>query len=71
MLLRIGDSEKLALGIFPEKHRMKKYNSLKSFYDQPKDGKKIGKEQQKARKAFTKNRETGKVKARQLGKLNY
>jgi hypothetical protein len=50
---------------------MKKYNSLKAFYDQPKDGKKIAKEQQKARKAFTKNRETGKVKAKQLGKLNY
>jgi hypothetical protein len=50
---------------------MKKYNTLKSFYDQPKDGKKITKEQQKARKAFTKNRETGKVTAKQLGKLNY
>lgn len=50
---------------------MKKYNSLKSFYDQPTDGKKITKEQQQARKAFTKNRETGKVKAKQLGKLNY
>jgi hypothetical protein len=49
----------------------KKYSSLKSFYDQPKDGKKITKEQQKAKKAFTKNRETGKVKASQLGKLNY
>jgi hypothetical protein len=48
-----------------------KYNSLKSFYDQPKDGKKITKEQQTAKKAFTKNRETGKVKAKQLGKLNY
>lgn len=50
---------------------MKKYNSLKSFYDQPKDGKKISKEQEKARKAFAKNRETGKVTAKQLGKLNY
>ncbi len=50
---------------------MKKYNSLKAFYDQPKDGKKITKEQEKARKGFTKNRETGKVTAKQLGKLNY
>jgi len=50
---------------------MKKYISLKSFYDQPKDGKKITKEQQQARKGFTKNRETGKVTGKQLGKLNY
>lgn len=50
---------------------MKKYNTLKSFYDQPKDGKKITKEQEKARKGFTKNRETGKVTGKQLGKLNY
>lgn len=50
---------------------MKKYNSLKSFYDQPKDGKKITKEQQQARNGFTKNRETGKVAGKQLGKLNY
>jgi hypothetical protein len=50
---------------------MNKYNSLKSFYDQPKDGKKITKEQQKARKAFSKNRETGKVDKKSLGKLNY
>ena len=50
---------------------MKKYNTLQSFYNQPKDGKKITKEQEKARKGFTKNRETGKIKANQLGKLNY
>jgi len=50
---------------------MKKFNSLKEFYNQPNDGKKIGKEQEKARKAFAKNRETGRVKSKQLGKLNY
>jgi hypothetical protein len=50
---------------------MKKYNSLKAFYDQPKDGKKITKGQQQGKKGFTKNRETGKVKATSMGKLNY
>lgn len=50
---------------------MKKYNSLKDFYDQPKDGKKITQEQEKARKGFTKNRETGNVTSKKLGKLNY
>lgn len=50
---------------------MKKYNTLQSFYNQPKDGKKITKEQEQARKGFTKNRETGKVTGKQLGKLNY
>jgi len=50
---------------------MKKYNSLKAFYDQPKDGKKITKGQQQGKKGFTKNRETGKVTGKQLGKLNY
>jgi hypothetical protein len=50
---------------------MKKYNTLKAFYDQPKDGKMITKEQQKAKKAFTENRETGKVTKKSLGKLNY
>lgn len=50
---------------------MKNYNSLQAFYNQPKDGKKITKGQQQAKKAMTKNRETGKVTAKQLGKLNY
>jgi hypothetical protein len=50
---------------------MKKYNSLKAFYDQPKDGKKITKGQQQGKKGFTKNRKTGKVKASSMGKLNY
>lgn len=50
---------------------MKKYNSLKAFYDQPKNGKKITKGQQQGKKGFTKNRETGKVTGKQLGKLNY
>ena len=50
---------------------MKKYNSLQAFYNQPKDGKKITKGQQQGKKVFTKNRETGKVTGKQLGKLNY
>lgn len=50
---------------------MKKYNSLQAFYGQPKDGKKITKSQQQGKKGFTKNRETGKVKPKTLGKLNY
>ena len=50
---------------------MKKYNSLQAFYDQPKDGQKITKGQQQGKKGFTKIRETGKVKPKALGKLNY
>jgi hypothetical protein len=50
---------------------MKKYNSLNAFYNQPKDGKKITRGQQQGKKGFTKNRETGKVKPKALGKLNY
>ena len=50
---------------------MKKYNSLQAFYNQPKDGKKITKGQKQGKNGFTKNRETGKVKANALGKLNY
>ena len=50
---------------------MIKYNSLRAFYDQPKDGKKITKGQQQGKKGFIKNRETGKVKPKALGKLNY
>lgn len=41
------------------------------YQDTEYNGEFITKEQEKARKAFTKNRETGKVKANQLGKLNY
>jgi hypothetical protein len=41
------------------------------YRDTEDDGSFITKQQEKARKGFTKNRETGKVKANQLGKLNY
>ncbi len=58
-------------GCLVENKIMKKYNSLKAFYDQPKDGKKITKGQQQGKKGFTKNRETGKVKTSAMGKLNY
>jgi hypothetical protein len=41
---------------------MKKYNSLKAFYDQPKDGKKITKGQQQGKKGFTKNHISNGIK---------
>jgi hypothetical protein len=47
-------------------------NGLPSPYqDSNYSGAFISKEQEKARKAFTQNRETGKVMREQLGKLNY